>query len=80
MDGCNEAKHDGRLRRGRTVKLEKVIVARLGSELLGVDNGLLEGIALRGRHCELVVKVGLGDAKSRVVATIWLVEWWEIQD
>lgn len=33
-----------------TIDLEKVLVARLGGELLGVDNGLLEGIALRGRH------------------------------
>lgn len=33
-----------------TVDLEEVIVAGLGGELLGVDNGLLEGIALRGGH------------------------------
>ena len=34
----------------RTVKLEELVVARLGGELLGVFHGLLEGIALRGRR------------------------------
>lgn len=35
-----------------TVDLEEVLVAGLGGELLGIDNGLLEGIALGGRHFE----------------------------
>lgn len=36
--------------RWRTVQLEEVVVAGLGGELLRVDNGLLEGVALGGRH------------------------------
>lgn len=36
--------------RYRTVDLEQLVIARLSSELLGVDDGLLEGIALGGRH------------------------------
>lgn len=31
---------------GRTVDLEEVVVARLGRQLLGVDDGRLEGFAL----------------------------------
>ena len=45
-----------------TIKLEKIVVAGLGSELLGVDDGLLEGFALRGRHGESVVGVGTGSS------------------
>lgn len=37
-------------RTGRTVELEELVVAGLGGELLGVDDGLLEGFALGGRH------------------------------
>lgn len=37
---------------GITIDLEKILVAGLGGELLGVDNGLLEGIALGGRHLD----------------------------
>ena len=35
-----------------TVESEKVIVVGLLGELLGVDDCLLEGFAVRGGHCE----------------------------
>lgn len=44
-------------REKRTVKLEELVVAGLGGELLGVFDGLLEGFALRDRHDEF--RVGL---------------------
>ncbi len=34
----------------RTVEVKEVFVARLGGELLGVDNSLLEGFALSRGH------------------------------
>jgi hypothetical protein len=49
--------------RGRTVELEEVVVARLGSELFGVDNSLLEGIALRGSH-DLMLAIKRGVVSS----------------
>lgn len=34
----------------RTVELEELVVVGLGGKLLAVDDGRLEGFALRGRH------------------------------
>ena len=34
----------------RTVEVEELVVARLGSELLGVDHGLLKGLRLGRSH------------------------------
>jgi hypothetical protein len=40
-----------------TVELQEVFIAGLGGQLLGVDDGLLESVALRNRHVEVVWNV-----------------------
>jgi hypothetical protein len=46
--------YSGKASRGKlTVELEEVVGAGLGGKLLGVDDSLLEGVALRGRHLDV---------------------------
>lgn len=56
------------------VELEELIVARLLGKLLAVDDSLLEGFALRGRHGVCEVRLDKKDISLKV-SRIWFEIW-----
>ncbi len=59
---------------GRTVELQQLLVARLRRQLLGVDDGRLEGLALGSHFCcfSLDTGGGLGNGDASTEGRVWV--------